>query len=691
MARALPPLRRCRPGGAALLGAGHLAQPGRSPPRPSGPRAAVDPKLVDEMAADLVRYADEVTGFRRAARSIIKRTYHEKVKAIREKYEPLIVANEKEEKERRVRRHRGARGLPAQVPDRQEVDAGRDVPSGRALLREVVRRVPDRAGEPTRRRSTRPIRPTAPPPKADYTPTVNLYRRLLIEFPNYRLLDATYYLLGFCLGEMGQEPEARQALLGAGLRQPVSSRSTRRPSSRPSTGHGQGADRRLLQGAARRSRRSRSSCPRPGRASARCTSTPPELRLGDLGVQPGADVQGFALLRQGHLQAGVVVLPRQPLHRRGSRVRRSGQVGRQQEGGRATSSAPTCGPRRCSTWASASPSPTGTATRLPDPETGPAARAGLLPRPREASRTSRRSSSAWATSTSTRPSTPRPSPSTSTSWRRGPSSPTHRKLQDKVVKALRARPQPGGRGQRARDPGPHLQQGQRVVPAEREQPGGPGRGRPARRGRPADRGHQRARRGAGLPGQGAGGRRAKKLDECQEAYRTAAELYEKYLAAYPELEARLRVLGLLRRRPLLRRQGRAVDPRLHRACATRNVDNRYQQDAALQVIKALRGDHRATASARSASRTRPSPTRRTPSRRSAALPMHELYKKYMEALDWYVGQPARRARARPALRRGGHHCSSYRSGPRRAPACREITEPTATASPTSASRPTTPS
>src|SRR5207344_1742461 len=38
-------------------------------------------------------------------------------------------------------------------------------------------------------------------------------KRLLTEFPNYRFLDAAYYLLGFCLGEMGQEAQARQALL----------------------------------------------------------------------------------------------------------------------------------------------------------------------------------------------------------------------------------------------------------------------------------------------------------------------------------------------------------------------------------------------------------------------------------------------------------------------------------------------
>jgi len=50
---------------------------------------------------------------------------------------------------------------------------------------------------------------------------VNLYRHLLVEFPNYRLLDATYYLLGFCLGEMGQDAEGKQALLALGVQQPL--------------------------------------------------------------------------------------------------------------------------------------------------------------------------------------------------------------------------------------------------------------------------------------------------------------------------------------------------------------------------------------------------------------------------------------------------------------------------------------
>ena len=51
------------------------------------------------------------------------------------------------------------------------------------------------------------------PVTPDYSRTIALYKRLIVEFPKYRLIDGAYYLLGYCMGEMNQEPEARQAFL----------------------------------------------------------------------------------------------------------------------------------------------------------------------------------------------------------------------------------------------------------------------------------------------------------------------------------------------------------------------------------------------------------------------------------------------------------------------------------------------
>ncbi len=190
-----------------------LALPGLAKAAPSPPwQSPAPPKLVDEMAADLVRYTEEVAGFRKAAVSIVKETYREKMKSIRDKYEPMISFNEQEEKRRRM--------------DAIAVLEGflRKYPSDKKWTPDVMFRLADlyfekasdeflTAQDDYQKALDSQNPPTTPPPKADYTQTVSLYRRLLVEFPNYRLLDATYYLLGYCLGEMGQDPEARQALL----------------------------------------------------------------------------------------------------------------------------------------------------------------------------------------------------------------------------------------------------------------------------------------------------------------------------------------------------------------------------------------------------------------------------------------------------------------------------------------------
>ena len=172
----------------------------------------LDPKLVDEMAVDLARYAEEVSGFRRAANNIIKRSYLERIKTIREKYEPMISFNEGEEKQRRMDAIAVLEGFLRKYPTDKKW-----TPDVMFRLAELYYEKSSddflTAQEAYQKSLDSPNPPTTPSPKADYTQTVNLYRRLLVEFPNYRLLDATYYLMGFCLGEMGQDPAARQALL----------------------------------------------------------------------------------------------------------------------------------------------------------------------------------------------------------------------------------------------------------------------------------------------------------------------------------------------------------------------------------------------------------------------------------------------------------------------------------------------
>jgi len=55
--------------------------------------------------------------------------------------------------------------------------------------------------------------PSATPGHPDFTPTINLYRDLVARFPGYRRIDGVYYLIGYCLNEMGNLEEARMAWL----------------------------------------------------------------------------------------------------------------------------------------------------------------------------------------------------------------------------------------------------------------------------------------------------------------------------------------------------------------------------------------------------------------------------------------------------------------------------------------------
>jgi tetratricopeptide (TPR) repeat protein len=177
-------------------------------PRPTPP----DPQLLEELALDTARYAEAVSGFRNAANDAIKQTYKVKMRSIKEKYEPIIAINEKEEKQRRLDAIAMFEAFLRKYPDDK-----RWTPDAMFRLAELYYEKSSEeflaVQEAYQKALDGPVPPNTPSPTPDYEPTVALYRELLTEFPNYRLLDATYYLLGFCLSEMAREPESKQVML----------------------------------------------------------------------------------------------------------------------------------------------------------------------------------------------------------------------------------------------------------------------------------------------------------------------------------------------------------------------------------------------------------------------------------------------------------------------------------------------
>ncbi len=52
-----------------------------------------------------------------------------------------------------------------------------------------------------------------PQPRQSYPASIKLYEQLIAEFTDYRLLDGAYYLLGYCLGEQGEEERGTEIFL----------------------------------------------------------------------------------------------------------------------------------------------------------------------------------------------------------------------------------------------------------------------------------------------------------------------------------------------------------------------------------------------------------------------------------------------------------------------------------------------
>jgi TolA-binding protein len=182
-------------------------------PAAAGPMTTnADPRVLDEMAKDVQHFTEMVQEYRGTARMVVKRAYAEKTKEIVAKYDPQIALNDKEAQDRR----RDAIAMFEAFLHKYPNDK-RWTPDAMFRLAELYYEKSAEefldADEAYKKAIDSPNPPSSPPPRVDYTPTITLYKRLLTEFPNYRFLDAAYYLLGFCLGEMGQETQARQALL----------------------------------------------------------------------------------------------------------------------------------------------------------------------------------------------------------------------------------------------------------------------------------------------------------------------------------------------------------------------------------------------------------------------------------------------------------------------------------------------
>jgi tetratricopeptide (TPR) repeat protein len=615
---------------AAILGVAAGPALAFAAPAKLRPPAPVDPKLVDEMAADLGLYVEEITGFRKAATGVIKRTYQDKLKGIRDKYEPMIVVNEKEERERRMDAIAVLEGFLRKYPADKKW-----TPDVMFRLAELYyEKSSDEflvAQEDYQKALDTPNPPTTPPPKADYGQTVGLYRRLLTEFPNYRLLDATYYLLGFCLGEMGQEPEARQALLAlvcSNQYKPLDKPAERKPS----TGMSKGALVDYYKDCV--------PIKKDSKFLPEAWTRVGEMHFDAAELAWAISAYGRVLQFKDSPYYDKAIYKLAWSYYRDNRfvdaIREFDGLVKWADSKKAAGDkfGSDLRPEAVQYLGISFSEPDWDGDTLPDPETG-LQRAQSFYRGREGEphvkEVFQRLGDIYFDSTKF----PEAIAVYKYILQMWPFFADAPKLQEKIVKAY--------------------ERDRNLIAAAKER---------EMLGRNYSKGSEWYRQNTNNPealavaaqlaedalltaatnvhaaaqacrakAQAAGGEAAKAL-ECQETYRTAAELYEKYLAAYPNSKRSYEFSAFYA--DALYYGGKVAESiPAYIAVRDSNVDNKYQQDAALQVIKAyeeiidrLKQERRIE--------DPPIPDEKNTKPPVTSLPMHEMYTQYMAALDWYV-------------------------------------------------------
>ncbi|HYI01164.1 tetratricopeptide repeat protein [Hyalangium sp.] len=213
-----PPPPAASGGSAPAEGGGTPAPPAPSAPAQPPPeryleglgRTPEEETLLRQISADLKTYEDEARDFRREVQLLVERKYEEKRNSLAASYEKVI--GELEIKERKERLDAIARfeeflrrypREPRYAPDVMfrlaELYYERSSDEHLTAMREHEEKLKALAenAEPP------------PEPQVDFSQSIALYRRLILDFPAYRLNDAAWYLLAYCMEKQGEFDESR--------------------------------------------------------------------------------------------------------------------------------------------------------------------------------------------------------------------------------------------------------------------------------------------------------------------------------------------------------------------------------------------------------------------------------------------------------------------------------------------------
>jgi tetratricopeptide (TPR) repeat protein len=185
------------------IGAAALLLPvvalGDAPSLPS-PNAG---KELDQLQGEIGRFEEATKDFKGTLSHVVQQEYVEKRKQLMAKYQKQLDAEERDEKSRRD----SAIKLFEDFLTRYRND-DRWTPDAMFRLAELY----FEKSNDEYLVATQAAQASGAQVTPDYNKTIDIYKDLITRFPGYRLVDGAYYLLGWCLGEMGKEGESLQAM-----------------------------------------------------------------------------------------------------------------------------------------------------------------------------------------------------------------------------------------------------------------------------------------------------------------------------------------------------------------------------------------------------------------------------------------------------------------------------------------------